>query len=228
MRILLAALCLLLIAFAGCTAKQGSVPTTSSIATTGTKGPPSQKENFDAIAEGTVPTGWQTFGGAWAAKRNATDTIHPKVMRAAGADPPGLSSLVSNAGDLTSFETFVSFKMVNGDAGAGVVVHWKDEKNHQILRYSIRENSWHVFTMVDGNRVKQEEGTVAGASTHPALGQWVRMRVTSTSGHLVAYDGTTKVLEYTLKPEAETTGRVGLFVRGTAVVEFDDFEVEAP
>jgi len=215
--------CLLTVAaFAGCA--QAPPPKTST-----SPGPAGHEfeENFDTLNEGDRPMGWGVDRGTWGAHTNLTDTAHPRVMRGAGdGAEPGVSSLVASQGSYTDVEIFLKFKMVSGDAGAGLVLHYVDEKNYEIVRYSIRENDWHLFTMVDGNRQKQSEGSVGGNYTHPDLGQWVTMRVESRGGHVEAFQDAVKVISYDLQPDASKSGRVGLFVRADMVADFDDLEVE--
>jgi 3-keto-disaccharide hydrolase len=207
----------------GCTTSKDHTATpTSSTMASGTE----FTENFDTVADGERPSGWETHDGQWGARTNLTDPLHPKVMRGAGADPPGLSSLVAPGGAFTNLEAYVKFKMVSGDAGAGLVIHWQDDKNYEIVRYSIRENDWHLFTMVQGNRQKQDTATVGANYTHPDLGEWVILRVTSEDGHVEAFQGSTKVISYDLGSDAAKSGRIGLFVRGDMVADFDDLEAE--
>jgi hypothetical protein len=233
MRAELVSIAILALLFAGCT-QPTTEPTASTppkTSSTGTSMSPTgedAEEDFDNVTAGDVPSGWKKYEGTWAARANDTDTAHPKIMRGEGADPPGLSSLVDeDAGTFGDVEVVVSFKAVEGDAGAGLVTHWKDADNYNIVRYSIRENAWHLFTMIDGNRQKKDVATVAGDSTHPDLNVWVDLRVRSVDGHIEAFDGATKVIAFDLPADASHLGYVGLFSRGDTIVDFDDFGVES-
>jgi hypothetical protein len=124
-----------------------------------------------------------------------------------------LSSLVRDADSFRDLEANVTFRMLAGDSGAGLVLHFRDERNFNIVRYSPREQGWHIFTVVEGNRQKQDEGSVTPPTTNPELGEWVGLRVRSEGGNVTAWHGDVKVIEYTLRPEASHEGRVGLFLR---------------
>jgi hypothetical protein len=167
---------------------------------------------------GTVP-GYTIHGGSW--RELASYDGHSGVI--CGNTTTPLASLVKDAGSFTDFEALVSFNMLAGDSGAGLVVHFADEQNYNIVRYSPREQGWHLFTMVAGNRQKQDDASVTPPTTNPEIGQWVQLSVRSQGGHVTAFDGNVKVIDYTLKPEASHTGKVGFFLRddGMAAV-FDD------
>lgn len=208
----------------------GSTSPTTTPSTTQPQTPNGQRitESFDALDAGAVPAGWEKELGTWGAAENRTDTAHPKTMRGAGQADPGLSSLVAKpAGTFGDFEAEVSFQMLSGEhpQGAGMVFHWVDEENYQIIRYSISESGWHLFTMNDGNRNKESAATAAGG-TSPAFGDWVNFRVVSENGHITAFDGATKVIDYVLQDADAKVGYVGLFTRGDTVTLFDNFEVE--
>ena len=183
-------------------------------------------ESFDAWAPGQAAQAWRAFGGQWGGTLNTTNPSHPKVAFGEGSD--ALNSLVSiEAGSFANFELNVSFNMIAGDhpQGAGLAFHFRDADNYQIIRYSISEQGWHIFTVREGNRDKQSDGTVQGNTTSPQFHEWVRLRVLSQDGHVVAYDGTTRVIDYVLPTEQSAEGGVALFVRGNTVAQFDDFSV---
>jgi hypothetical protein len=215
MRPLPVAALLALSALAGCAATDTSTSTSQA--------PAAIEEEFDTLAAGGKPAGWTVHKGTWGAAENSTDKAHPLVLRGAGEAEPGLSSIVAPL-SVADFEAAVAFKMVSGQhpQGAGLVFHFQDDDNYQIIRYSITENGWHLFTVIDGNRQKQNAASVAG-ETHPEANQWVDFRVESKAGHVLAYDGATKVIDYQLPTGAAPSGGVGPFVRGDTVAVFDDF-----
>lgn len=186
----------------------------------------SASEGFDTLAPGAIPAGWTAHRGSWGVVGNVTDPTHLLVLRGAGEADPGLSSLVAPVA-VGDFNATVSFKMLSGEhpQGAGLVFGFQDEENHQILRYSLSENGWHLFTVLEGNRQKRSEGSVVGG-TLPQFNEWVTLRVESRGGHVQAFDGSTKVIDYRLPAEAVRVGGVGPFVRGDTVAVFDDFRVE--
>ncbi|MEA3143587.1 MAG: hypothetical protein QOG31_911 [Thermoplasmata archaeon] len=203
----------------------GCIGDSASTATQAPTGP--VDEAFDALAPDGKPSGWTVHKGSWGAASNATDAAHPLVLRGAGVAEPGLSSIVPPQ-SFTDFEATVAFKMLSGQhpQGAGLVLQFKDDDNYQIIRYSTTENGWHLFTVTAGNREKQGSASVAG-ETHPEQNQWVNLRVVSSGGHVQAFDGATKVIDYTLPATASHSGGVGPFVRGDTVAVFDDLKVHA-
>ncbi|HEX2065309.1 MAG TPA: hypothetical protein VHI93_00715 [Candidatus Thermoplasmatota archaeon] len=186
----------------------------------------SAAEGFDTIAPGSTPAGWTVHLGAWGVVENVTDPAHLLVLRGAGQADPGLSSIVAPVA-VGDFNATVAFKMLSGEhpQGAGLVFGFQDDENYQIVRYSLSENGWHLFTVLDGNRQKRSDASVTGG-TLPQANEWVFLRVESRAGHVQAFDGPTKVIDYTLPAEAVRVGGVGPFVRGNTVAVFDDFRVE--
>ncbi len=177
------------------------------------------------LGDDTGVPGWTKHGGQWA--EVASQAGHEDVV--CGSATQALSSLVGPDGPFTDFEAKVELHMLAGDSGAGLVLHFADEGNYNIVRYSIREQGWHVFTMVDGTREKRDAGSVMPPPTNPDLGQWVNLTVRSEGGHLTAFDGEAKVIDYQLPAEASHSGRVGYFLRDTGMVAlFDGFSAKAP
>lgn len=179
-------------------------------------------EAFDGDA---LPSGWIAHHGNWSMTTGSGG--HARVLQGTGQAEPGLSSLVDHKdGVFAVFTLEVDFLMVSGEhpQGAGLVFDWKDENNYQIVRYSISEQGWHLFTVVNGNRNKQSDTTLAN-TTNPQFNQWLHLRVVQSSGRVTAYDNATKVLEYTLKPGDSASGFVGVFCRGDTKALFDDLQV---
>jgi hypothetical protein len=214
--------------FAGCSGNGDGDTSTTTSATSEQTIAKTVEEDFDGLAVGARPPSWQFNRGAWGNANNASDTAHPKVLEGAGDADVGLSSITA-PGSYTDFEAAVSFKMISGEhpQGAGLVFHYFDDENYQIIRYSASEQGWHLFTMVDGNRQKQDAASVTPPTTNPEVGVWVDLRVESSGEHVKAFDGNTLVIDYDLPADAARHGRVGPFVRGNTIAAFDDFRVEA-
>lgn len=144
-----------------------------------------------------------------------------------GEGTKALNSLVSSSlGSFTDLEATLTFKMLERDAleydaGAGLVLHFQDDANFQIIRYSVREQGWHLFTMTNGTRTKQDVASVTPPTTNPAFNNWIDLRVRSEGGHITAFDGTTKVIDYHLPAGASTHGAIGYFLRAQQAAEFD-------
>lgn len=210
------ALLLIVLSLAGCVNSnadddgRGSSSTTAPI------------DSCPAVTSSTGVTGWTSHGGQWGFESADTSVVCGKANRA-------LVSLVNDTlGPFDDLEILVSFNMLDGDSGAGLVIHFADDENYNIVRYSPREQGWHLFTLVDGNRQKQREASVTPPTTNPELHDWVQLTVRSEQGHIRAYDGLTKIIDYQLQPEASHNGKVGLFLRDTGMAAlFDDFNVHA-
>ena len=214
----------LIAALSGCadTADHGD-ESTSGTTSTSSASTITYSEQF----ESGMPTGWAVHnGGTWTAFSNSSDTEHPNSLKGVGKADPGFSSLVGLQ-SYTDFEATMKFRIEDGveQQAAGIVVHFYDDGNYQIIRYSINENSWHLFTFVDGTRTKQPDATLE-AQTHPDFHQWIDLRVESKEGVITVHDGTTKVIEYRLSASDIDFGGIGPFVRGDATALFDDLTVD--
>lgn len=214
-----ALLVLLLTALAGC-AEGGDGQESTTPASSGPTA-----EGLDACPSGGSVAGWTEHGGDWVrldAAAGHTDLV-------CGTADAALSHLVDGAsGPFTDVAAAVEFNMLAGDSGAGLVLHYADEGNYTIVRYSIREQGWHLFTMIDGTREKRDEASVMPPPTNPELHQWVRLRVLCDGGHVTAYDGELKVIDYALPAEASHQGRVGYFLRDAGMAAlFDGFVASA-
>lgn len=176
-------------------------------------------EDFDGLAAGGFPVGWQPRGdeAEWGAQDGAMHGVGDAALH---------TLLVAPAGSLTDLDANVSFVLEAGEHpnGAGLAIHYADDHNYQIIRYSTSENGWHIFTMRDGNRDKQSDATVEGAPTH-AFGDEVHLRVHSEDGRVTVYDEDVLAVDYVLPAEMSHEGGVGLFIRGQSTVAFDDFAV---
>lgn len=187
------------------------------------------------VGDATTPPAWTRHGGQW----GAVAAREGRVDLVCGKATSSLDSLVSDLlGPFTDLELNVTYAMLVGDwglttdtlhkadAGAGVVLHYADPGNYTIVRYSPREQGWHLFTMIDGSRQKRDEASVLAPTTNPGYHDWIQLRVRSEGGHVTAFDGVTKVIDYQLPADAPTTGRVGYFLRDAGMVAlFDDLTV---
>jgi hypothetical protein len=192
-------------------------------ATTSTTTPPS--DPCPTVTESTTVPAWTKHGGQWGdilAQEGHTGVVCGKATSA-------LDFLVNDLlGPFSDVEVNVSFNMLQGDSGAGIVLHFADDGDYNIVRYSPREQGWHLFTLVDGNRQKQDAASVTPPTTNPDLRQWVTLKVRSEAGHVTAFDGSTKVIDFTLPEEASHNGRVGFFLRDDGMAAlFDDFSATA-
>lgn len=189
-------------------------------------------ETFD----GTAP-GWTTAKGTWTAQVNETAKSATKVMRGISlreTSADKVSVLVAcPLGKYTNLDLTVWLRNVEPDdglsAGAGIVIHYNDPTNMQIIRFSPREAGWHIFTWTpDAPRVKQNEASIATGIFHED-DEWIQLRVVSANGHITAYDAGTPVLQYELPAGHSGVGAVGLFLRAAAdsdtTADFDDFHV---
>ena len=181
----------------------------------------SHSESFEGAS---VPAGWDVYQGTWTV---ANASSAGRVLSARGAAEPGLSSFVNqDFGSVTSFDLQVTMGLLSGSdpQGVGIVFNWRDAGNYTIIRYSTHEHGWHLFTVINGERTKQEPATLPGG-TDPGFNVWMALHVVQETGRVTAYDGSTKVIEHELSEEESQKGRIGLFVRGNSRAYFDDFTV---
>lgn len=176
-----------------------------------------------------VPPGWVEHGGQWGVVLGMEDHVDAICGKAMAP----LAHVVAHATSYDNVVANVSFNMlqdaVGGGSGAGLVINWQDVDNYVIVRYSPREQGWHLFTMIAGERTKQDEASVTPPTTNPDYHEWIPLSVRHEAGHVTAYDGTTKVIDYMLPEGASRSGYVGYFLRDNGMVAlFDDFSAGAP
>lgn len=190
------------------------------------------REGFEAeAAASSSPLPRRPIDGTWTVQADAEAPEGSNVLVGQGDADPGFSALLfPAAGRLTDLTMEVSFNIgcVEHPHGVGIVLHMTDSgSSYQIIRYSASESSWDLFTVRNGERVKQDAAHV-GEGTDPDPGAWVDLRVTSEAGHILVYDGSTLVLDYTLGGEDTATGQLGLFLRGVSDARFDDVAINVP
>lgn len=185
---------------------------------------PAASDPCPTVDASSVVSGWTSHGARW----GHVDGMEGRTDVVCGEATGAVQSLVQDGTSFTDFQAWVSFNMLAGDSGAGLVVHYKDDSDFNIVRYSPREQGWHLFTMIDGNRQKQDAASVTPPTTNPEPHEWVRLRVVSEGGHVEAWDGETKVISYDLPTEASHEGGIGYFLRDDGMAAlFDDFSAEA-
>lgn len=190
----------------------------------------------EAFDNGDLPE-WKSVGGAWATVANSTAKSGGHVLRGVGDTRSTNDHAACPRGDFTDFELEVDLRIVapsENAAGAGVVIHFHNATNHQIVRYSVREAGWHVFIWNDTvTRSKKTEANVEGPSPQHVAGEWIHLKVVSKNALLTVHDGSTKVLEYQIPPGHSRSGAVGFFLRndassgdGPTTADFDNLTVK--
>lgn len=206
---------------AGCTAEDGGDGSESSTTTAqGTDACPT-------VTDATVVPGWTKRGGQW----GVVAAMEDRVDAVCGEADQPLSILLSS-GTFSSVNASVAFNLlqddVGGGSGAGLVINWKGDGDYVIVRYSPREQGWHLFTMTGGERVKRDEASVTPPTTNPEYHTWVNLTVVHKDGHVEAWDNGTKVIDYVLPEGASRSGQVGYFLRDEGMAAlFDDFRATA-
>jgi hypothetical protein len=147
-----------------------------------------------------------------------------------GVGQGGFSSFVTPSRDYDDLDLSLSFRITappQDAAGAGVVVHYKNETEQQIIRFSVRESGWHLFTWeTAAGRQKQTDAGTADNPLHQ-LGEWVHLRVTSKNGHLQAFDCGVKVIDYQIPAGHSMVGGVGPFLREDTGADFIELRLDA-
>lgn len=216
-----------MLALAGCSGGEGDETDPTP---TPTPTPTAEPTDFcPTVTSSTLVPGWTKQGGDWGPAVN----MQGEVESVCGEATQPLSILLSPAGSFGAVVANVSFAMlgddIGGGSGAGLVINYKDADNYVIVRYSPREQGWHLFTMTGGEREKRDEASVTPPTTNPEYREWVNLTVRHEAGHVTAFDGTTKVIDYMLPAGSSLSGQVGYFLRDTGMAAlFDDFTANAP
>lgn len=188
-------------------------------------------EPADQAINGISPSPRKVLDGTWTVEPDGAAYAGANVMFGQGDADPGFSMLLFPiAGEPSDVAIEVAFRIgcVEHPHGVGVVLHVADGgDDYQIVRYSASEDSWDLFTVRGGERIKHDAAWV-GDGTDPSPGEWTLLRVTSTAGRVQAYDGETMVLDFQLEAADASSGQVGLFLRGGSDAAFDAVAIDVP
>jgi len=185
-------------------------------------------DNFEAASLGAPSADWDAHNGAWTITQNATAPNGAHVLQGSGGANARSTLLSEKAKDWGNFNANIKFNILSGDApnGGGLAFHFDDSGNYIIIRWSPAEIGWHLFVVNGETSTKKESATVVQTASHPGMNQWVALHVNVEGNHVQAFDGATKVIDYTLEANDPHEGRAGPFVRGNSVVQFDAFEID--
>ncbi|MEK6986440.1 MAG: family 16 glycoside hydrolase [Candidatus Thermoplasmatota archaeon] len=228
MRNLFALAAVLMFLLAGCAATPAASSSDAPQPLANSLCAPAAGAAFTESFDGTF-SGWVSVGGTWAVAANSSARSGGHLLRGTGAGAVS-DDVACPHGSFTDFELEVDLRIVapaEDAAGAGVVIHFHNATNHQIVRYSVREAGWHIFTWTDAEpRSKKSEANVEGPSPQHVAGEWIHLKVVSKQALITAFDGATKILEYQLPPGHSRSGAVGAFLRDVTTADFDNLTVK--
>jgi hypothetical protein len=172
---------------------------------------------FDGEAVGGLPTGAESFNGAWAIRAEADAPSQPNALCQTGtADFPAL--VLSNT-VYTDVTISSSFKPISGqsDQAGGIIFRVQDQDNYYILRANALENNVNFYKYAGGTRTTIQEGNASIAA-----GQWQELRVEATGNHLRGYVNGQLVVE--ANDNTYKAGRVGLWTKADSTTCFDNLK----
>ena len=186
---------------------------------------------FDTEPAGSMPAGFTAVETASAGKpatwKITTSQTAPSKPNAVAVtenanEPSTFNLLVANQPVLADVETSVKVSVTGGTEGnsAGLVWRYQDSGNYYVAAYNRGENTLDVWRVKDGKR-KRIGGGESGGEGGPA---WHEIRVEMKGDRMTVHlDGKKMVSERDFT--FAEPGKVGFWVNGNTLAEFDDLTV---
>ena len=185
-----------------------------------------QTENFDQVAEGRLPAGWEsglTGKGApkWAVVADPSAPSKPNVLMQSGAAT--FAWAVKKGVSLADGFVETRFKPISGrqDQAGGVVWRWKDGQTYYVARANANENNVSLYYTTNGVRttIKYVDAPVASNAWHTIRAEFAGRKIS------VFLDGK----RYIESEDAHIgePGAVGVWTKADSVTAFDDFSYGA-
>jgi len=178
--------------------------------------------NFDLDKAGQLPQGWTAASGTW---KVAADPAAPSkgqtIAQSAASPSTDYNVLLAPAAAMKDVDITLRLRPVAGigDRGGGPVWRAADAKNYYVARWNPLEANFRLYKVVDGKRTQLATVDVPAVPTG-----WHAMRITMQGDAIACwFDGRQVV---TAKDATFTAaGKVGLWTKGDAATNFDDFSV---
>jgi hypothetical protein len=181
-----------------------------------------QTENFDLVAEGSLPAGWEsgvTGKGVprWAVVADPSAPGKPNVLQQSGH---GTFPWAVNR-DVKLADGFVEtrFKPISGrqDQAGGVVWRWQDGQTYYVARANANEDIVSLYYTTGGVRttIKYVDARVASNTWHTIRAEFSGCRISvflNGKRYIESEDG------HIVQP-----GAVGVWTKADSVTAFDDF-----
>ena len=181
-----------------------------------------QTENFDNVANGELPAGWETGvtgkgSPQWAVAADPSAPSKPNVLKQSGSGtfPWAVKK------DVSIGDGFVEtkFKPISGrqDQAGGVVWRWKDADTYYVARANANEDNVSLYYTTRGIRttIKYVDAPVPG-------NVWHTIRVEFAGNKIrVLLDG--KLYIEARDEHITESGAVGVWTKADSVTAFDDF-----
>jgi len=178
--------------------------------------------DFDLEKAGQVPQGWTAAGGTWKVAADPTAPSKGQVISQTAASPSTDYNVVL-AGDSKLKDVDITLKLRpmsgRGDQGGGPMWRATDARNYYVARWNPLEGNYRLYKVVDGTRTQLATTNVATVPTG-----WHTMRVTMQGDAVTCWFDGREVLSAKDATFA-AAGKVGLWTKGDAATNFDDFSV---
>ena len=132
-------------------------------------------------------------------------------------------SVARDVPGFTNGEISVRFRLLAGqlDQCAGILFNLKTNGDYLTVRFNGKEDNLVLWTFKNGKRSFVKKGS---ENVHLNLGEWHRMKITTSGTTLRGYLDDKLLIEYTLAEPV--SGKVGLWSKTDSVSQFADFDVQ--
>lgn len=178
--------------------------------------------DFEAVAVGGLPPGFEPATGRWAVAAPADETTgHVLAQTHVGKSPEFNVALVAGT-DARDVDVSVRLRAMRGeiDRGGGVTWRAKDAKSYYVARYNPLEDNFRAYHVVNGKRRQ-----IASADVALDQATWHTLRVVMVGEHIEAFLDGKKLLDVRDRT-LDAAGRIGLWTKADAETEFDDLKLE--
>lgn len=179
--------------------------------------------NFDTTAIGGLPSDFVLVQGQWATVADPTAPSQPRALQQTGVHlTDDLSRVLVKSLTWKDFSAAVRCKPISGanNRSCGLMVRVQDSDNYYLARADASDNTVSFYRFVDGER---EQIEIVGRPI--AANEWHLLQVEAHGGSFfVRADGQNVI---TTADPLFSSGKVGLWTKGDAVIAYDDLTVDA-
>ncbi len=188
--------------------------------------------NFDDLAGGQIPSGWQIGATNQHGPLATWQVVHDSTAPS-GKQTLSLTSPNHNFGGTFNLCWTPKIQILNGvisvffkantgieDQGGGMIWRVQDDDNYYISRYNPLENNFRVYYVKDGAR-----RMLASARIALPAHIWHKLKIVQDGNKISGFLNDKKLLEVVDNTFMESGG-VGLWTKADAVTSFDDFSVK--
>lgn len=131
-------------------------------------------------------------------------------------------AVAKDVDDFRDGEISMRFRLISGqlDQCAGILFNLKTNGDYLTVRFNGKEDNLVLWTFKNGKRSFVKKGS---ENVHLNMGDWHRMKITTSGTTLRGYLDDKLLLEYTLAEPV--SGKVGLWSKTDSVSQFADYAV---